>query len=57
MAVGAIGIDHQRVLVTEVRENVIKTSKTGDSFALDNVNLFLNALGLGIDATQLAAMG
>ncbi|KAJ1332829.1 hypothetical protein BSLG_008458 [Batrachochytrium salamandrivorans] len=56
IAVGASGIDHQRVLVTEVRENVMHASKTGDPKALDNVNLFLNALGLGISAAQLAAM-
>jgi DNA topoisomerase 2-associated protein PAT1 len=64
MAVGASGIEHQRILVTEVRyllcnvsENVIKTSKSDDVKALDNVNLFLKALGLQIDAKQLAAMG
>nr|KAJ3418815.1 hypothetical protein HK105_007806 [Polyrhizophydium stewartii] len=56
MAVGASGIDHQRVLVTEVREQVMHASKSGDPKALDNVNLFLNALGLGISASQLAAM-
>ena len=56
VAVGASGIDHQRILVTEVREHVIKASKSGDRKALDNVDLFLNALGLGITAEQLAAM-
>ncbi|KAK6096750.1 DNA topoisomerase 2-associated protein pat1 [Batrachochytrium dendrobatidis] len=56
VAVGASGIDHQRILVTEVREHVMHASKTGDPKALDNVNLFLNALGLGISAAQLAAM-
>ncbi|KAI8928650.1 topoisomerase II-associated protein PAT1-domain-containing protein [Entophlyctis helioformis] len=56
MAVGASGVEHQRVLVTEVRENVIHASRSGDPKALDNVNLFLNALGLGISAAQLAAM-
>ncbi|KAJ3102962.1 hypothetical protein HDU97_000201 [Phlyctochytrium planicorne] len=65
MAVGATTIDHQRVLVTEVRTKVIETSRRGqredptgaNAKAIANVNLFLNALGLGIDASQLAAMG
>ena len=56
MAVGAFGIDHQKVLVTELRENVIQTAKTNHPKALENVNLFLTALGLNIDAAQLAAM-
>ncbi|KAJ3323023.1 hypothetical protein HDV06_002469 [Boothiomyces sp. JEL0866] len=56
MAVGASGIDHQRILVTELRENIIQTSKTNHPRAMENVNLFLNALGLNIDAKQLAAM-
>ncbi|KAI8848958.1 topoisomerase II-associated protein PAT1 [Chytridium lagenaria] len=67
MAVGATTIDHQRVLVTEVRTKVIETSRRGQRLAaedpngssakaISNVNLFLNALGLGIDASQLAAM-
>jgi hypothetical protein len=56
MAVGASGIDHQRILVTELRENVIQTSKDEHPRALENVNLFLTALGLNITATQLAAM-
>jgi hypothetical protein len=77
MAVGATTVDHQRVLVTEVRNNVIEASRRGNAVAvagvegvegqedqalqqskkaLANVNLFLNALGLGIDASQLAAM-
>jgi hypothetical protein len=38
------------------REKVIETSKkTDNTKAVANVNLFLNALGLGIDANQLAA--
>ncbi|KAI9363940.1 topoisomerase II-associated protein PAT1-domain-containing protein [Zopfochytrium polystomum] len=64
MAVGATTVDHQRVLVSEVRLNVIETSRrasaqndAASARALANVNLFLNALGLGIDASQLAAMG
>jgi DNA topoisomerase 2-associated protein PAT1 len=57
VAVGAPGMEQQRILVTEVRENVINTSKSKDPKALDNVNLFLNALGLGISAAELAAMG
>jgi DNA topoisomerase 2-associated protein PAT1 len=56
MAVGASGIDHQKVLVTELRENIIQTAKTNHPKALENVNLFLTALGLNIDAAQLAAM-
>ena len=57
LAVGATSVDQQRILVTEVRSNVIETAKRNtDAKALDNVNLFLNALGLGIDASQLAAM-
>jgi DNA topoisomerase 2-associated protein PAT1 len=56
MAVGGITIDHQRTLVTEVREQVIETAKRGDEKGLRNVDLFLNALGLNIDAQQLAAM-
>ncbi|KAJ3092522.1 hypothetical protein HK102_006299 [Quaeritorhiza haematococci] len=56
MAVGATTVDHQRVLVTEVREKVVETARRNDNpKALANVNLFLNALGLGIDASQLAA--
>ncbi|KAI9205767.1 topoisomerase II-associated protein PAT1 [Polychytrium aggregatum] len=57
LAVGATTVDHQKVLVSEVREKVIETSKRNDNpKAIANVNLFLNALGLGIDAAQLAAM-
>ncbi|KAJ3064730.1 hypothetical protein HDU98_011886 [Podochytrium sp. JEL0797] len=63
MAVGATSADHQRVLLTEVRDKIFETSRRGssstdpdDARALANVNLFLNALGLGIDATQLASM-
>ncbi len=56
MAVGASGIDHQKILVTELRENVIQTAKTDHPKALENVNLFLTALGLNITASQLAAM-
>lgn len=56
MAVGASGIEHQKILVTELRENVIQTAKTNHPQALENVNLFLTALGLNIDAAQLAAM-
>ncbi|KAJ3031563.1 UNVERIFIED_CONTAM: hypothetical protein HDU68_002661 [Siphonaria sp. JEL0065] len=63
MAVGATSADHQRVLLTEVRDKIFETSRRGsssddpdDARALANVNLFLNALGLGIDASQLASM-
>lgn len=56
IAVGASTVDHQRVLVTEVREQVIETAKRGDEKSQANVDLFLNALGLNIDAQQLAAM-
>ncbi|KAJ3247923.1 hypothetical protein HDU78_002676 [Chytriomyces hyalinus] len=63
MAVGATSADHQRVLLTEVRDKIFETSRRGsgsenpeDVRALTNVNLFLNALGLGIDASQLANM-
>ncbi|KAI8619393.1 topoisomerase II-associated protein PAT1-domain-containing protein [Chytriomyces sp. MP71] len=63
MAVGATSADHQRVLLTEVRDKIFETSRRGsasdnaeDQRALMNVNLFLNALGLGIDASQLASM-
>lgn len=39
------------------RSNIIATAKReSDAISLANVNLFLNALGLGIDASQLAAM-
>ncbi len=39
------------------RSNIIATAKReSDAVSLANVNLFLNALGLGIDASQLAAM-
>ncbi|KAJ3224193.1 hypothetical protein HK099_000115 [Clydaea vesicula] len=56
LAVGATIPDHQRILVIEVREKVVECSKQeGNVKALGNVNLFLNALGLGIDAAQLAA--
>ncbi|KAI9342590.1 topoisomerase II-associated protein PAT1 [Obelidium mucronatum] len=63
MAVGATSADHQRILLTEVRDKIFETSRRGsssddpdDARALANVNLFLNALGLGIDASQLASM-
>ncbi|KAI8813041.1 topoisomerase II-associated protein PAT1 [Cladochytrium replicatum] len=57
MAVSATTVDHQRVLVTEVRDKVLETSRRNDNAkALANVNLFLNALGLGVDAAQLASM-
>ena len=38
------------------RNNVVDTAKREDARGLANVDLFLNALGLGIDAQQLAAM-
>ncbi|KAI8906464.1 topoisomerase II-associated protein PAT1 [Gorgonomyces haynaldii] len=57
MAVGASGVEHQGILITEIREHVIKAAKSNDPRSLDNVNLFLKALGLGIDAQQLAQMG
>ncbi|TPX59632.1 hypothetical protein PhCBS80983_g02331 [Powellomyces hirtus] len=57
LAVGATTVDHQRVLLTEVRDKVLETARrTEDAKALANVNLFLNALGLGIDARQLVNM-
>ena len=63
MAVGSFGIDHQRILVTELRfliinyrENIIQTAKTNHPQAMENVDLFLTALGLNIDAKQLAEM-
>ncbi|KAJ3203610.1 Protein PAT1 1 [Entophlyctis luteolus] len=64
MAVGAAGVDHQRVLLMEVRDKIFETSRRTsgsndpeDVKTLANVNLFLNALGLvGIDASQLASM-
>ena len=55
LAVCATNVDQQTILVTEVRENIITTAKTKDPKALANVDLFLTALGLGIDATQLAS--
>lgn len=56
MAVGATSAEHQRVLVTEVREKAIETAKRGDVKGLANVDLFLSALGLDIDATTLASL-
>ncbi|KAJ3032804.1 hypothetical protein HK097_005069, partial [Rhizophlyctis rosea] len=56
LAVGATTVDHQRVLLTEVRSKVLEASRKGDAKAEANVNLFLNALGLGIDASALAGM-
>ncbi|KAJ3036101.1 hypothetical protein HDV00_003077 [Rhizophlyctis rosea] len=57
MAVGATTVDHQRVLLTEVRSKVLEASRRTDNpKSTANVNLFLNALGLGIDASQLANM-
>ena len=62
LAVGASGIEQQRILVSELRffhlsrNNIISTSKLDHPRALENVNLFLKALGLNIDAKQLAAM-
>lgn len=56
MAVGATKFEYQQILVTELRENVVQTAKLDHPIALENVNLFLTALGLGIDAKQLAEM-
>ena len=40
-----------------IRNNIIETAKRdSDEKALANVDLFLNALGLGVDARQLASM-
>jgi hypothetical protein len=55
LAICATNVDQQTTLVTEVRDNIIATAKmTTDPKALANVDLFLTALGLGIDASQLA---
>ncbi|TPX39059.1 hypothetical protein SeLEV6574_g07439 [Synchytrium endobioticum] len=68
LAVAATTIDHQRQLVTEVRDKVreaaIKATKKaaeqgegGDAAKeLANVDMFLSALSLGVTATQLATM-
>lgn len=56
LAVCATSVDQQTTLVSEVRHNIIATAKmTTDPKALANVDLFLAALGLGIDASQLAS--
>ena len=56
LAVCATSVDQQTVLVSEVRDNIISTAKMNtDAKALANVDLFLTALGLGIDASQLAS--
>lgn len=56
LAVCATNVDQQTILVTEVRDNIISTAKKAtDPKALANVDLFLTALGLGIDASQLAS--
>ena len=55
LAVCATNVDQQTTLVTQVRANIIATAKmTTDPKALANVDLFLTALGLGVDASQLA---
>ena len=41
MAVGATTVDHQRVLVTEVRGNVIETSRRGNA---------MSAVGVAMEA-------
>lgn len=56
IAVGTTSIDHQRTLVTEVRDKAIETARRGDPKALANVDLFLSALELDIDATTLAQL-
>ncbi|KAJ3020018.1 hypothetical protein HKX48_001433 [Thoreauomyces humboldtii] len=57
LAVGATTVEHQTVLLTEVRDKVLETARrTDDAKSLANVDLFLNALGLGINATQLVDM-
>ena len=38
------------------REKILETSRSDDPKALANVNLFLTALGLGVDAKQLASI-
>ena len=56
LAVGATSVEQQEALVTEVRSNIVATARmNSDPRALANVDLFLNALGLGINASQLAA--
>lgn len=53
LAVGATSPEHQQILVTEVRDRIIERSRGDDaSKGVGNVNLFLNALGLGIDASH-----
>ncbi|KAJ3122591.1 Protein PAT1 1 [Nowakowskiella sp. JEL0407] len=54
VAVGAATMEQQRILVIEMRDRIIEKSKVEKSLA--HVNLFLSALGLGIDATQLAGV-
>ncbi|TPX35493.1 hypothetical protein SmJEL517_g02171 [Synchytrium microbalum] len=54
LAVAAATTDHQRQLVTEVRDKV-REAAGGEHEA--SVDMFLSALGLGVTATQLAAMG
>lgn len=56
MSVSATSIDQQRVLVTEVRQQVLQAVRNAkinpEDDSLETVNLFLNALGL--DASQLS---
>lgn len=56
MAVGADLVEQQSVLVSEVRNKAIDTARRGDVKGLANVDLFLSALGLDIDATTLASL-
>lgn len=55
LAVCATNVEQQTTLVSEVRENIIATAKSTDPKAIANADLFLTALGLGIDASQLAS--
>ena len=45
-----------KVLVVEMREKMVDTVKNGNEKSIENVDLFLKALGIGIDAKQLGEM-
>lgn len=55
VAVGATTPDHQTLLLSEVRNRVFASAKSEDQEEVDGVDLFLGALGLGIDSKTLLA--
>lgn len=56
VAVTSTTTAQQSTLVTELRERMIDTARAGGDRGVRNVDLFLSALGLDIDAATLASL-